>query len=323
MLNALNKLSLIAMVFALAINPLYAQDHTDHAHHDEHEGDIEHAAHHGHSEHDGNHSDHTQIQPAMAQQVGITTAIAHGGAINRSLTTYGTLRTPPGHVSHVRARFSGLIEEVNAQIGQRVSAGEVLARVESNESLNSYEVTSPVSGVIIARHASVGELTGEQALFIIANFAALWAEVKIFPGQRAHIHTGQKARITAGDLSVTGAVAHVLPSIDDAPFVTARIPITNGEGQWAPGLPVEARIEVETLSVPVRVENRAVQVMDGTSVVFVHEDDSYHSRPVTLGERDDEYTEIKAGLEPGEPYVVNNSYLIKADIEKSGAAHHH
>jgi cobalt-zinc-cadmium efflux system membrane fusion protein len=44
---------------------------------------------------------------------------------------------------------------------------------------------------------------------------------------------------------------------------------------------------------------------------------------VTLGDSDGEWVEIKAGLAPGQRFVVNNSYLIKADIEKSGASHDH
>jgi cobalt-zinc-cadmium efflux system membrane fusion protein len=35
------------------------------------------------------------------------------------------------------------------------------------------------------------------------------------------------------------------------------------------------------------------------------------------------WTEVLGGLEPGERYVTENSFLIKADIEKSGASHDH
>ncbi len=39
--------------------------------------------------------------------------------------------------------------------------------------------------------------------------------------------------------------------------------------------------------------------------------------------RDAENVEVLGGLEPGTEYVTGNSYLIKADIEKSGASHDH
>jgi membrane fusion protein, heavy metal efflux system len=42
-----------------------------------------------------------------------------------------------------------------------------------------------------------------------------------------------------------------------------------------------------------------------------------------LGRADATRVEVLAGLEAGARYVTQNSYLIKADIEKSGASHDH
>ena len=46
-------------------------------------------------------------------------------------------------------------------------------------------------------------------------------------------------------------------------------------------------------------------------------------RPLELGKRDAERVEVLSGLVAGDPIVVEQSYLIKADIEKSGASHDH
>jgi cobalt-zinc-cadmium efflux system membrane fusion protein len=42
-----------------------------------------------------------------------------------------------------------------------------------------------------------------------------------------------------------------------------------------------------------------------------------------LGRRDARFVEVLEGLAPGTTYVTDNSYLIKADIEKAGASHDH
>jgi cobalt-zinc-cadmium efflux system membrane fusion protein len=42
-----------------------------------------------------------------------------------------------------------------------------------------------------------------------------------------------------------------------------------------------------------------------------------------LGEQHGEWVEVLGGLEPGDRYVTENSYVIKADVEKSGASHDH
>ena len=42
-----------------------------------------------------------------------------------------------------------------------------------------------------------------------------------------------------------------------------------------------------------------------------------------LGAQAGEWAEVLGGLEPGTEYVTSNSYVIKADIDKSGASHDH
>ncbi len=58
-------------------------------------------------------------------------------------------------------------------------------------------------------------------------------------------------------------------------------------------------------------------------MVFAKVRDSYEVRMLDIGARGPEWTEVKAGIKPGQPYVAKGSYVIKADIEKSGASHDH
>ena len=44
---------------------------------------------------------------------------------------------------------------------------------------------------------------------------------------------------------------------------------------------------------------------------------------VVLGGEDGHYDEVISGLEAGERVVASNSYIIKADLEKSEAGHDH
>jgi cobalt-zinc-cadmium efflux system membrane fusion protein len=264
----------------------------------------------------------TSISPAMAQQVGIETAIAGPGTIRRTLTTYGRLTAAPGNVSQVQARFPGEIVRIAAGIGDTVKAGELLAEVESNESLRKYAITSPINGVVTQRDANLGEITGERVLFTVADFDPLWAELKIFPSQRPQVGAGQPVLIATDNLLQKTAIQALVPG-DGAPFVTARAELDNSEGNWAPGLLVEGQIVVENVKVPLAVDNRALQRFRDWTVVFIQMGDTYEIRPLELGRSDGEFTEVIAGLKTGDAYVVENSYLIKADIEKSGASHAH
>ena len=66
-----------------------------------------------------------------------------------------------------------------------------------------------------------------------------------------------------------------------------------------------------------------MQILGGRQGVFVKINDEYRFKPLVLGQSDDHFYEVVDGLESGDEYVSKNSYLIKADIEKSEAEHEH
>ena len=75
--------------------------------------------------------------------------------------------------------------------------------------------------------------------------------------------------------------------------------------------------------VRIRVSRSAIQSFDGKEVVFIRQGDVYQAQPVVLGRMDTNYAEVLSGLNGGEEVVVAQSFLIKADIEKSAAVHDH
>ncbi|XOV85437.1 MAG: efflux RND transporter periplasmic adaptor subunit [bacterium] len=275
--------------------------------------------------HDGGRGEEivTSIDAEQARSSGIVTAVAGSGELSRTVKTYGRVAVPPNQISHMRARFPGLIETVSVDIGDVVSAGDRLARIEANTSLKSYTIFAPISGVVTQRHANAGELAQDQVLFSIVNPEQLWAELRIFEGQLADVRTGQPLRLSSASQATSSKIENIMPSLDDHPFVIARAEIDNETGVWSPGMFVEGDIVVETFSASLVVDNRALQTLEGVRGVFTQDAERYEFHPLKLGRSDGKFTEALGGLEPGVTYVVENSYLIKADIEKSGAAHEH
>jgi len=269
------------------------------------------------------HEGRTRIAPDIAHRAGIATAEVRPGVIERTLTAYGSLTTPPQQLARVRARFPGVVTEVPVNLGDRVERGDLLAKVESNESLQTYALRAPRDGVVIERRISSGEMTADETLFAIADLTTLWAELKVFPSQRAEVAVGQKVQLSAEGIDQEGRIRHLLPAPDNAPYTLARVEVDNAKGLLTPGLLVAGDIVVETVEAPVTVDNRALQSFRDWTVVFIQVDDSYEIRPLDLGRSDGTSTAVLGGLKAGDRYVVENSYLIKADIEKSGASHDH
>jgi len=263
------------------------------------------------------------ISDSMAKASGIKTVAVSAGQLHILATLFGYVTTDPASLSHIRARFDGVISDVTVNLGDKVKRGDTLATVESNESLKRYSVTSPFTGTIIARHANAGELSNGQILFSIANYDDVWAQLKIFPMQRAAINSGQKVRLSHTDFTQASSISHIVPTSEGKPYTLAFVKLNNYDGNWPVGALLKARISTATINTPLLIPKIAIQKYEGRTVVFVKKGNEYHLRTINLGRSDDINIEVLAGLETAEIIVSQNSYLIKADLEKSGAGHVH
>ncbi len=263
------------------------------------------------------------MSDSMAQKMGVVTQSVQTGSLNITTTVYGNIVTDPASLSHVRARFDGMVTKVNANLGNKVKKGETLAVVESNESLKSYPVAAPFSGTVIARHANEGELSNGQVLFSIANYDDVWAQLKVFPQQLSDIAAQHPVQLSLSGAALDTTIQHILPSPDEKPYVLAYAKIANTSGQWPIGAAIKGLVTINKLDVAMMVPTTSVQEFEGASVVFVKEGDEYRPVPVTLGQQDDHNIEVLSGLHIADVIVSQNSYLFKADLEKSEAGHDH
>jgi membrane fusion protein, heavy metal efflux system len=267
----------------------------------------------------------TTIAAEIAAAAGIATAIAGPGTIADTFVLYGTIGTDLTRVREVQARFPGLIRTVARKAGDTVRAGDALATIESNESLQTYAVTAPIAGTITARHAEPGDHTGAGALFEIVDLSTVWAELNVFSRDRPRLRTGTAVQIAADNgAQAEGTIDYLAPVGNrSSQSVVARVVLDNTEGLWTPAQFVEARVTASETPVALAVPLGALQRFREFDVVFAKVGDSYEVRMLTLGRRDAANVEILGGLVPGTEYVTDNSYLVKADIEKAGASHDH
>lgn len=268
----------------------------------------------------------TTLPQAIAREAGVVTAPVSGGVIRDEHEVQGLLTTIEGRHAHVRARFPGPVKDVKVAVGDRVRPGQPLAVIESNLSLTSYEVRAPLSGTVMERDISVGDIAAEQQLFEIADLSTLWVDLHLFGRDAQHITPGLPVQIVRLSDGVTSSAKldRVLPGTATASQSTvARATLVNTDGQWRPGAAVRARVTVAETPVALRVPVSALQHFRDWQVVFIRVGETYEVRPIEIGERDANWVEVKAGLAAGDEVVVEQSYLVKADIEKSGATHDH
>lgn len=311
------------MIMALLLSlPAYAgpgHNHGAEAHdEDKHE--------HGEDEHEESHGDSTEIKPDVAEASGIKLAQVGATVIESKIKANGTVALNQNNIAKVKARFPGVVKSVTKSIGEKVAAGEVLATVESNESLQVYAIKSPISGTVVERNLNIGDEAAEQPIMVIADLSKLWAEFYVFSKDAAKVEEGQKVIIkkSNGDAHAESKIASILPYAEgSSQTLIARALINNDSGKWRSGYSIRAEIVTSETEAKLAVKTSAIQKLEGKDVVFVNEGGKFEARVVTIANANDEWSEIATGLHSGETYVAEGSFIIKAEIGKSSAEHAH
>ena len=246
----------------------------------------------------------------------------------------------------ITAAASGEITNLNVSVGSRVSAGAVLAAIggesaensladaalavqnaqlslqSAQEALDSYTITSPISGTVIEKNLKAGDqLNGGDsgAMAVIYDLSQLELQMDVSELDIGQIQPGQTVEITAEALpgqTFTGVVEKVsVNGTTTDGFTTYPVTILLSEyGDLNPGMNVSAHIIVErsenALCVPAEAVNSDGTVLvagegafaeDGVTIADPSE---IESRPVTLGRGNQDYVEITSGLEEGETVLL-------------------
>lgn len=269
----------------------------------------------------------TTLLPTVARELGVTVDNAEPRTIVKSQNVRGKIFPSEHRIAHIIPRFAGVVREGRKHIGDSVAKGEVLAVIESNQTLQPFAVHSHISGTVLNGHLVVGEFVPEgQWVYIVADLSEVWADFSVPIGEASGIKVGQP--ITIGLLNnqntVQGTISYIAPYADQrSQAKLVRAVVSNKDGSLLPGAFVTGTVRTGEQRVAVSVKKSAIQRFRDWNVVFVNYGDDYEARPVKLGASDDTWVEVVEGLEAGEAYVSDNSFLIKADILKSGASHDH
>ena len=261
------------------------------------------------------------------QSSGIVTETAGPANIKTTLKVNGRVQPNEDHMTHVIPRYPGVVKKITKRLGDTVAKDEVVAVVESNESLQSYEVKSSIAGTVIGKDVRQGEFVKEgEVIYSVADLGTVWVDLNVHRKDFDRLKVGEAVTIFAGEgmTNVTGTVSYISPfGAEDTQTMLARVELPNPKGHWRPGLFVTGEIVVEEAEVPVAVKASALQAFRDWDVVFMQDGGMFEIAILELGRRDGKWAEVVSGLNAGQKYAAENSFIIKADILKSGASHDH
>lgn len=268
----------------------------------------------------------TSFGRAQADAAGVAVEIAGPAAIEETVTLAGRVELQPQGRAEVAAWFPGRIVDMTKKIGERVEKGETLAKVTASSSLQTYTIPAPIAGAVVERRANVGDVAGEAPLYVIADAAQVHAEFYVYPRDAERLAAGQLVTVRSldGKSSIEATIETILPSADMVTqTIVAHVELPNDTLTWRPGQAVEGVVVVGKSEVPLAVKTEALQRFRDFTVVYARVGDTYEVRMLELGRRTPEWTEVLGGVDSGVEYVVKNAFLIRQDVEKSGASHDH
>ncbi len=259
--------------------------------------------------------DPTDIQGQIAQaRAGLAQAQANLANAKADYERFGNLykeeAIPRQQWDQIQLRYQVAQEQVAAaQAGYNTAGAQ----------MRYASVTSPISGVVVQKMASSGDLAAPGRPVLVIEGQGKLQVVTQVPGEvfRA-IKTGDTVPIYAGGKTVQGTVAETVPVADPMSHThTVKIDLPAGSGLDS-GSFVRVGFAVGTtqqLTVP------AAAVVDraGMTGVFVVDDQGIaHFRLVRLGAQVGDAYEVQAGLSAGDTVVVSNLPAVENGVKIGG-----
>ena len=299
--------------------------HSDHA-----DTNAKHEEKNDHDVHDDDDKEEATVilTDRAVEFAGLTIDVVNKKSIGRSIDLPGEIGFNEDRLAHITPRYSGIVKKVAKQLGETVRKGELLAVVESNQSLAEYTIFSPIAGKIVEKHITSGEFVGEDAtMFVIADLTTVWVNCDVYTRDVDFVQSGQEIQINVvgTERKIKAILSYVAPVFNKTTrSMIARAVIPNISGKWRPGTFITGKISVSTNQPVLVVDRGALQVLDGEPIVFVPTEHKNGFKPVVVqkGEENNHYVEILSGLTEGDTYVATGAFELKAKIVTSALGGH-
>ena len=220
-----------------------------------------------------------------------------------------------------------------AQIQVRATRARLSALGAQTSSQGRYVLTAPIAGVISQKDLVLGEnVQLADQLFVIDQLDQLWLEFIAPSSEFAEIAPNQS--ITFKSLQTGNQFKAQIQSLNSQADVQTgrlqvRAKVLSTATELRPNLMVNVQLEQQQAQQGLRILASAVQKVKDLDNVFVAKQHGqkleFAPQPVKLGasSSDGQWIEVLSGLEQGQKYAAQGSFLLKSELEKGEASHAH
>lgn len=221
-------------------------------------------------------------------------------------------------MAQVEARFRTARRRYELQVKKRADLQEQLESCVIKATKTGLVAYGPAKKDRYSRDETVQEgadLRRGQVIITIPDMSKLAVDVDIHESHIKKIKLGQLARITVdavADRTLIGKVTKVavLPDSNASRYnpslkvYPTRIEIEGAHDWLMPGMTAKVEIVVNELKDVVYVPVQSVFFEEDAHYTFVMDGDKYERRPVAIGAHNDEFIEVKEGLEEGDTVLL-------------------
>lgn len=238
----------------------------------------------------------------------------------------------PQELERARADVNAATQALSAARAEIVRAEQELHHYGITPSPNAdplkqedVSVVSPVGGVVIERLATEGSAVNPGTpLLVVSDLSRVWVVAEIDERLVGRVSTGRTVAVRApayGDEVFQGTLTAVGDTMNPSTRrVTLRIEVPNPGRRLKPEMLVTVSIAATAPRTVLVVPARALQTMDGESVVFVRgAGDQFVRRAVTTGATVNGEVEIVQGLSAGEVVATAGAFLLKSALSAPAA----
>ncbi|BDG60227.1 efflux RND transporter periplasmic adaptor subunit [Caldinitratiruptor microaerophilus] len=279
----------------------------------------------------------------------VDVALDETGVLGAGYAGQLTVEVPQGSMSFsgqtvwgqeqvVTARAAGVVREVLVSEGRRVTAGQVVMRLENptlpqevraeqiaveqaretlaqrEQNLAKLKIVAPIDGVVTARDVAVGDTVGTgqngaRVLATIVDTSVLTLTLQVDELDVPRLRPGQPASVVVNALpgrTLTGRVEKIAGegTVQNGVTIFAVTITVPGQPDIRPGMTASASVRVAAKDGVLVVPAEAVERQGGRAFVQVPEGDQVVRRPIRTGLENEQVVEVLEGLAEGDTVVV-------------------
>ena len=199
--------------------------------------------------------------------------------------------------------------------------------VRTNDTKSLLDITTPIEGTVIFRHAVIGEAEEPTTkLYTVADISKMWLWIDIYEKDIAQVRAGQPVKFTVSGTNAaseeaifSGQLTWVGTEVDHTTRTTkVRAELPNPEGKLRANQFGRATIQIGNPHKAVTVAKSAVQRYENADLVFMAQQGNVY-RPQRIKTKPSgraDALEVIWGLKPGQKVVTTGAFLLKTEIMK-------